>query len=966
MCRFRIAYKSITTSYIEPTSPVQHRRATVQWNKTLLVGLPGRHRVATYEALKGMRGGPWLILGQEVSSIPHCKVHIGLYVGTISIVWPFFNESSARRRLCRMPGILLDLQAFGSTATWPDKEEKFSMPEILILTDSTDSRSTRYWRILVACVKAIRGMWLKNKGETIKTLHKANRPLMSSGSEQDVSAKLEANLQPKILTGSKKNCPMAKFWWWQFCPVANFGQILVMAIFPDGQILVMAIFPDGQILVVAIFPDGQIQVVAIFPDDQIQPHSREGDLVLARELPLHEKRILTISWFAQGYKLGPDPALFLHIDDIRRMASNTNPQYSVTRQVLSDSKAQWQYFESLVPYALRADRWHQREVFLRLAFAVYRDRFPSILANDKEKLIFRWRIFLSRWIHWKIPEEVNWVTWRDFFSVAQDRHRRRVYWLEVLGHSHIALVHPQYEMAFMGHSVQSAYDECAQRDNLPGLGFWVPKPVGHLCSSNQAIVPTVVAGKYHAKTSNTKSYAKFRVGVLVATLLGVSTSKTSDQQTEAVEVFVAMLSTIDLSQEILDEIVGHLHDDEEALQTLSVVSSNFLPICRALLFYSLRLDFDNCALWNGRLRDCPTLGLAIKDVELRVAGFQDEEERRLLDVLDKVTGPIKITLCNPPQYSATLWSDIPLSLQQTIARIVSRPIVQNITAIKFMNIPISLFSGMRYCQRLELVYCSFAALELPTSEPEQALSGRGPKSSVKALVVSESHSLYAKNQHPLYEFVGHSEFPLDVSNLSRLYVELFPENVEKVRHLLFMCAQSLHYLSFFIRGATTSIRHLSALQVLEIKLDITHYSLHPQLMHSVLSAFLRTLESLRDDPDEDFRYQHLPEEIYIPTTIVPSYLQQVPQKFWADLDSLLIKLSPVHVRIVAMSLNERREQMPDLRAFLPTLERTGRRTRRSQVVSGKAFPRPVVVDEMPKPEQRLSSREFHDPFCGED
>ncbi|TFK63386.1 hypothetical protein BDN72DRAFT_862140 [Pluteus cervinus] len=402
-----------------------------------------------------------------------------------------------------------------------------------------------------------------------------------------------------------------------------------------------------------------------------------------------------------------------------------------------------------------------------------------------------------------------------------------------------------------------------------------------------------------------------------------STSKATDRKTEIVEGFSAMPSAIDLSQEILDEIVGHLHDETETLQILSVVSSSFLPICRALLFYSLRLGFDNCALWDSRLRDCQTIGFAIKDVELRVAGFQDEEERYLLNLLDRVAGPIKLTLCNPPQYSAAFWTDMPVSLQQTIARIIARPIVQSITAIKFMNIPISLFLGMRNCQRLELVYCSFATPDVPTPDP-------GPKSSVNALLVSESQSLYAKTQQPLYEFVGHSAFPLDVTNLSRLHVELFPENVERVRHLLSVCAQSLHRLSFFIRGATASVRHLPALQVLEIKLDITHYSLHPQLMHSVLSAFLHTLESLRASPDEGLqaRDHHLPNltEIYIPTTIVPSYFQQVPQKFWADLNALLTGLSPIRVRIVAMCLDEKREKMPDLRVFLPTLERTGRLT----------------------------------------
>ncbi|TFK61270.1 hypothetical protein BDN72DRAFT_965272 [Pluteus cervinus] len=368
-----------------------------------------------------------------------------------------------------------------------------------------------------------------------------------------------------------------------------------------------------------------------------------------------------------------------------------------------------------------------------------------------------------------------------------------------------------------------------------------------------------------------------------------------------------MPPVIDLSQEVLDEIVGHLHDDEATLKTLSVVSSKFLPISRALMFYSLRLDINNCSRWAGYLRDCPSLGSDIKEVELHVAGFQGADERNLVGVLDSVTGPTKFTLTKPPRHPAVLWADIPTWLQQVISRIISQPTVHTVFVREFMNLPLSLLTSVQHWHKLLLSSCSFALPTVLASRPEER-SAPGPrrqwKSSLRTLVIGDSHRLYFRGQNPLYEFMDHPEFPLDVANMFRLHIELLPENVDKVENMLARCAHSLRHLGFTFRGATTSIRHLSALKILRPKLDITPHSMNARFMESILYGFLSTLESLyvprNDDSDrnQDTEGQrqlrlHQPEEIDIPATIFPVSFQVVPQEFWTDLDSLFIKLSPI-------------------------------------------------------------------------
>ncbi|TFK63387.1 hypothetical protein BDN72DRAFT_862141 [Pluteus cervinus] len=276
---------------------------------------------------------------------------------------------------------------------------------------------------------------------------------------------------------------------------------------------------DNQVLVVTIWPtvkfwgsdlaDSQFLGVSICPTTKIswqlfrrQPNSRGDDL------PDSENLVATISPTAKfpwrRFARLPDPRLALLksfpsalgesvlTSDTQRCDTCTelrktwmafpisNPRHSVTRRVLSDSDAQWQYFRFLVPYALRADKMGQKNSFTRLAFDAYQDRFPAVISNEKNKRVrdtifksspidftktFRWRVTLAQYIHWGVPREAQWITWIQFFDLHEDRQRRRIYWFEVLGGSGIAIIHPQYEIAFQGHPSYAIYTRYAQEDS---------------------------------------------------------------------------------------------------------------------------------------------------------------------------------------------------------------------------------------------------------------------------------------------------------------------------------------------------------------------------------------------------------------------------------------------------------------------------------------------------------------------
>ncbi|TFK72671.1 hypothetical protein BDN72DRAFT_304690 [Pluteus cervinus] len=111
----------------------------------------------------------------------------------------------------------------------------------------------------------------------------------------------------------------------------------------------------------------------------------------------------------------------------------------------------------------------------------------------------------------------------------------------------------------------------------------------------------------------------------------------------------------DLSQEILQEIVCHLRGDTKTLQALSTVSSTFLPICRALLFYTLH--------WAANLRNCLNLGHFVRELNFDGEVLQRAQaERDVVLILDSTTHPETIKL-GRQSYSPMDWTFIPVTVQ---------------------------------------------------------------------------------------------------------------------------------------------------------------------------------------------------------------------------------------------------------------------------------------------------------------
>ncbi|TFK64681.1 hypothetical protein BDN72DRAFT_901355 [Pluteus cervinus] len=370
-----------------------------------------------------------------------------------------------------------------------------------------------------------------------------------------------------------------------------------------------------------------------------------------------------------------------------------------------------------------------------------------------------------------------------------------------------------------------------------------------------------------------------------------------------------MVSRIRLSQELLDEIAGHLHDEVTSLRTLSVVSSNFSPVCSELLFYSLRLHSQNFARWHDRVQERPVLTRLFRAVELCISNHLPVDEQRFIFILDKISRPNHIKIKN---YHG---ENMRTELQNALAKLIDKPTVRSLEMFNLKEIPFSFFSGITHFRTIKFSNSNFA---IPKAALRPNLERESTRSQTLGTPIRDL-SIFGHQRH--YDLVDHPQFPLDLRNLRRLKVNLLHSNVNQVQHLLSGCGQSLRDLSIRLQGGSASLQHLVALRVLQLTLWIVPYSTKEATIRS-MSGFADILRSLQNADSAQSRPQL--EEIIIAATIFPVSMVHFPPKFWTDLDSALGNIQVGRMRIVMTCSSENRALMPDWTLLLPTFHRSGR------------------------------------------
>ncbi|TFK60144.1 hypothetical protein BDN72DRAFT_883737 [Pluteus cervinus] len=377
-----------------------------------------------------------------------------------------------------------------------------------------------------------------------------------------------------------------------------------------------------------------------------------------------------------------------------------------------------------------------------------------------------------------------------------------------------------------------------------------------------------------------------------------------------------MVSRLHFSQELLDEIAGHLHDDVDALHTLSIVSSNFLPVCSELLFYTLRLHPGNLARWHDRIRERPVLTRLFRAVELYLSTLPAVDEQLIIFILDNLSRPNRIKIKNY-RGEKLLWANIHIELQKSLEKLIDKPTVRRLEVFNLKDIPFSFFSGITHLQRIKFASSTFA---MPRSALRPNPEWESTCSQTPSLETPVRELSISGNQEH-YNLVGHRQCPLRNLNLRWLEVDFLPSNVDQVQHLLSGCGQSLRYLYILMRGGSASLRHLAGLQVLQFYFFIMPYLGKEATLRSI-SGLSSTLSSLQNADDGQSRPRL--EKIIIAVTIMPISLRDIPPKVWTDLDSVLGHIQVQTVQIVMTCLSEDRALMPDWAVLLPTFNGSGR------------------------------------------
>ncbi|TFK61269.1 hypothetical protein BDN72DRAFT_849847 [Pluteus cervinus] len=366
----------------------------------------------------------------------------------------------------------------------------------------------------------------------------------------------------------------------------------------------------------------------------------------------------------------------------------------------------------------------------------------------------------------------------------------------------------------------------------------------------------------------------------------------------------------DLSQEIVEQIVHYLHDDIKTLKTLATISFAVWSICRPLLFHSLRLNSGSHTKWAGILRNTPDLCSFIQEVVILAGGgdyFLDRDEGLVVSILDSISRPKAIRLGKTGPSGTRPWTRLPAWLQVAISKIISRPTVREVKLAGLTQIPLSFFFGLSHIRELQLINCTFTA---PPASSSPCL--KDPKVPLSTFYVKSSGT-FAVHYYEFDRFLGHPQFPLDLTHLSQLHVHVKPWNYAETRRLLSICGQHLLYLSISLEGGLLRIPRLTSLCVLHFHLPMPAFAMTGETINEIGTTLVHTPGSLSNDKNGSLQ------EIIISVNIKPDIFQMFPRYLWTNLDFLLVHLSPVRVQVVTWG-----DQVSDWKLLLPALHETGR------------------------------------------
>lgn len=165
-----------------------------------------------------------------------------------------------------------------------------------------------------------------------------------------------------------------------------------------------------------------------------------------------------------------------------------------------------------------------------------------------------------------------------------------------------------------------------------------------------------------------------------------------------------MAPSLSVPQDLVDEIISHLHDDIDALKKCTMVSHSFYLPSRKLLFSSIILNNpDSITGLYSLLIDAPDIANLIRDLHLQIFPELDDIDVILSEISRSIKQLQHLVLGHRDAYGV-YWQDIPNNYRNALKTLVCLDSLRSLELACIYFIPLSFIHMAKGIKALTMEY----------------------------------------------------------------------------------------------------------------------------------------------------------------------------------------------------------------------------------------------------------------------
>ncbi|KAJ7250719.1 hypothetical protein C8J57DRAFT_679050 [Mycena rebaudengoi] len=260
-----------------------------------------------------------------------------------------------------------------------------------------------------------------------------------------------------------------------------------------------------------------------------------------------------------------------------------------------------------------------------------------------------------------------------------------------------------------------------------------------------------------------------------------------------------------LPQELIELIVHNLFDDLESLRACALVSSQFLPSTRCLIFSHIRIgpldEGDSVTPLHDFLIRAPVLPSRVvslhlcDDIMLRQSWIEDHTPASAASCVMQLS----LLLTSLSRLAVSIrsgflhWANISVALRTTFHRVLSMPTLTHLEITGLYGLPLTLFAHCPALESATLKWTTFDERDTVDFAGTLAACATSPKIHLRTL----SLDLDPRPFGLFVRWILHPESPLDLTRLTSLGCTVQdPRNdMRRLQQLLRLCAATIEALT---------------------------------------------------------------------------------------------------------------------------------------------------------------------------